>query len=113
MGVGFYAASILLAVLAAGALMWGARIEGWLPSHPAVGLTLKFDPGTTPDAETLDRFVRKLGCSVARGALQGRPGLAPPSVICRLVKLCELRPRSTRTGPQVWRTGADCYQGEA
>jgi len=68
-GVGFYAASILLAVLAAGTMMWGARIEGWLPSHPAVGLTLKFDPGTAPDVDTLDRFVRDLGYSVARGTL--------------------------------------------
>jgi hypothetical protein len=40
--------------------MW-ARVSGWLPSHPAVGLTLKIDPGTAPDADTLDRVVRRLG----------------------------------------------------
>ena len=58
-GVGFYAAAILLALLSAASMMWISRLESWLPSRQAIaiGVTVgihgqtTFEPGAT-------RFVR-------------------------------------------------------
>lgn len=36
-GVGFYAAAILLALLSAACMLWVSKLEGWLPSRPAIG----------------------------------------------------------------------------
>jgi putative Mg2+ transporter-C (MgtC) family protein len=68
-GVGFYASAILLAMLSSGAMLWGAKVESWLPSHPAVGLTLRFAPAVDPDVESLDSLLFHEGYQLARGSL--------------------------------------------
>jgi putative Mg2+ transporter-C (MgtC) family protein len=68
-GVGFYASAILLAVLSAATMMWGSRFENWLPSHPAVGLTLGFDSDHAPQMVELSAFVARHGYELAKGSL--------------------------------------------
>src|SRR5512147_833710 len=41
-GVGFYGAAIALALLSMGCMMWVSRLEGWLPSRPALAISLQF-----------------------------------------------------------------------
>ena len=52
-GVGFYPAAILLAVLSASCMMWMSSIEGALPSHEAIAITLRFRAGQPVQAEWL------------------------------------------------------------
>jgi putative Mg2+ transporter-C (MgtC) family protein len=42
-GVGFYAAAILLTFLSAMSMMWISKLESWLPSRPAIAITLEFE----------------------------------------------------------------------
>lgn len=69
-GVGFYAAAILLTMLSAALMMWAARLEQWLPSRPAIAITLRFRPGFTPREDVLLRVARERGYEVARGTVQ-------------------------------------------
>ena len=77
-GVGFYAAGILLALLSAASMMWVSRLEGWLPSHPAVAIVMRFRQGFAPNGEVLKRVARERGYNVASGSIaiaydNGRP----------------------------------------
>jgi putative Mg2+ transporter-C (MgtC) family protein len=69
LGVGFYAAGVLLALLSAVCMMWGARLERWLPSRPAVAVTLKYREGFVPQESVLCEVARKRGYEVATGSL--------------------------------------------
>jgi len=71
-GVGFYAAAILLTLLSASLMMWAARIERLLPSCPAITLTLTFLPGVAPDREAMEQLVRARGYRVANGSFNVR-----------------------------------------
>lgn len=68
-GVGFYPAAILLALLAASCMMWMSRIEGWLPSHEALAIELRFQPGGAPQADDLRQVVRRRGYRIAEGSV--------------------------------------------
>jgi putative Mg2+ transporter-C (MgtC) family protein len=68
-GVGFYAAAILLALLSAGSMMWGSKLEGLLPSHHAIAVTLRFRPGIEPSMATISRFTLDHGYAIAQGSL--------------------------------------------
>lgn len=68
-GVGFYAAGILLAALCALTMMWGSKIENWLPSHHAVSVHLSFKAGHTPALDTLQQFAVAHGYEVAPGSM--------------------------------------------
>ena len=59
-GVGFYAAAILLAALSAASMMWGWRLENWLPSRPAIAVVLKLESGTAADFAAVEHAVRGL-----------------------------------------------------
>jgi putative Mg2+ transporter-C (MgtC) family protein len=77
-GVGFYAAAMLLAVLATVCMMWVSRLEGWLPSRQAIAVTLRFVAGSVPQEETLRQSMYELGYDIAWGSLlinyeDGRP----------------------------------------
>lgn len=77
-GVGFYAAAMLLAVLSAASMMWMSRLETWLPSRQAIGIVLQFGQDFQPDKATIGREVLARGYEVAWGSLlihhnQGRP----------------------------------------
>jgi putative Mg2+ transporter-C (MgtC) family protein len=68
-GVGFYAAAILLTGLSAVCMMWVSRLENWLPSHPAVGITLRFRNGFEPHEDVLRRVAQERGYDIAGGTL--------------------------------------------
>lgn len=67
-GVGLYEAAILLTVLSAGCMIFVSRIEGWLPSRPAVAITMQFRPGFSPREEVLKRVALEHGYEIAPGS---------------------------------------------
>lgn len=77
-GIGFYAAAMLLAVLSAGSMMWASRLEDWLPSRHALAITLRFRREFVPREDVLRRIARERGYEIAGGSLaiscnDGRP----------------------------------------
>ena len=68
-GVGFYAAAIMLTLLSAGFMMWGSRVEMLLPSRHAVAVTLRFRKDFVPDEETVRQMALERGYDVARGSV--------------------------------------------
>ena len=70
MGLGFYFAAILVAVLSAALMMWASKLEQWLPSHPAFAITLRFRPGFVPQESALAGMAREQGFTLASGTVQ-------------------------------------------
>jgi putative Mg2+ transporter-C (MgtC) family protein len=68
-GIGFYAAAILLAVLSAMLMMWGARIEARLPTRPGIAVTLRFKPDVVPDMDKMRSSAHSRGYEIAMGTL--------------------------------------------
>ena len=67
-GVGFYAAAIPLALLAGIFMMWGSKIEGFLPSRHAITVSVHFEKDVLPDEEKMLKMASKLGYEIARGS---------------------------------------------
>jgi len=77
-GIGFYAAAILLTLLSAACMLWGAKLEKWLPSHPALAISITFRSGFVPEEAVLRRTAKQRGYELASGSLTisfaaGRP----------------------------------------
>lgn len=77
-GVGFYAAAILLALLSATCMLWVSRLENWLPSRQAVAIMLRFRRDFAPSETVLRRLAGERGYEIAGGTLaiaflDGRP----------------------------------------
>jgi len=68
-GVGFYAAAILLTLLSAACMLWISRLEGWLPSRPAIAVRLQFRENFKPSEEALKHFAQRCGYQLAKGTL--------------------------------------------
>jgi putative Mg2+ transporter-C (MgtC) family protein len=68
-GVGFYAAGIMLALLSASSMLWVSRLENWLPTHPAVAVVLRFRNDFVPRREVLGQAMAELGYDIAWGTL--------------------------------------------
>jgi putative Mg2+ transporter-C (MgtC) family protein len=68
-GVGFYPAAILLALLSAVCMMWVSKLETWLPSRPAVSVVMQFKKGFNPDEEKLYERVLGQGYQIASGSI--------------------------------------------
>lgn len=68
-GVGFYAAAILLAFLSAACMIWVYRLESWLPSRPAVAITMQFLESFEPREEALRKVALERGYEIAGGTL--------------------------------------------
>ena len=68
-GVGFYGAAILLSLLSASLMMWGARLEMRLPSRRALGVNLGFAAGVEPNELPMREQMRGWGYAVAEGSL--------------------------------------------
>lgn len=68
-GVGFYAAAILLTLLSAASMMWVSRLESWLPSHPAIAITMQFRKDYVPQLDVLKRVANERGYDIADGSL--------------------------------------------
>lgn len=71
-GIGFYSAAILLSALSAALMMWATRLERMLPSRPAIGIMIGYQPGFVPSRQELERFVRDCGYEVAGGSFNVR-----------------------------------------
>jgi putative Mg2+ transporter-C (MgtC) family protein len=68
-GVGFYSAAILLAILSAVCMAWVSRLESWLPSRHAVAITLQFKPDYVPKEDSLRRAAIERGYEIAGGSI--------------------------------------------
>lgn len=68
-GVGFYAAAILLAMLSAASMIWISKVESWLPSRHAVAVTVRFKPGFSPDLTRVKQFSLAHGYQLATGSM--------------------------------------------
>ena len=71
-GVGFYASAILLTFLSALSMMWISRLETWLPSRPAISISLEFERNFVPQETTLREVVYAHGYEVAPGSFSIR-----------------------------------------
>ncbi|MDM4765570.1 MgtC/SapB family protein [Pelomonas sp. SE-A7] len=69
LGMGFYFAAISLTLLCASLMMWGAKLENQLPSHPAISVMLRGDAGRRFTQEELAAFTNGLGFRFAPGSL--------------------------------------------
>lgn len=67
-GVGFYTSAILLTFLAALCMMWVSKLEKWLPSRPAIAVTLEFQKNFVPQEHTLREVVSGNGYEIASGS---------------------------------------------
>lgn len=67
-GVGFYTSAILLTLLAALCMMWVSKLEKWLPSRPAIAVTLEFQKNFVPQEHTLREVVSGNGYEIASGS---------------------------------------------
>lgn len=68
-GLGFYAAAILLALLSAACMVWVSRLEAWLPSRPAIAISLTFAKGYVPVEQKLRQLALQRGYELALGSL--------------------------------------------
>jgi putative Mg2+ transporter-C (MgtC) family protein len=68
-GVGFYAAAILLAALSVLSMAWVSRLEQWLPTHGHVAVTVQFKKGFCPREEAVRRLSQERGYDIARDSL--------------------------------------------
>lgn len=68
-GVGFFAAAMMLALLSASCMVWGSKLEAWLPSRQAVKIVLRFKKEFIPHEDTLRRAALKRGYEIAIGSL--------------------------------------------
>ncbi|MBI4809553.1 MAG: MgtC/SapB family protein [Nitrosomonadales bacterium] len=67
-GVGFYTSAVLLTLLAALCMMWVSKLEKWLPSRPAIAVTLEFQKNFVPQEHTLREVVSGNGYEIASGS---------------------------------------------
>ena len=68
-GVGFYFAAISLTLICASLMMWGAKLESKLPSHPAIAVTIRGTPSRHFEQSELAAFARSAGYHFAPGSL--------------------------------------------
>lgn len=68
-GIGFYAAAILLTLVSALSMVMVSRLEKWLPTHPAVAVVLRFKHGFAPQEATLRKAAHDRGYDISLGSL--------------------------------------------
>ncbi len=68
-GVGFYAAAIVLAFLSAACMFFAGRVEQLLPACPSVAVVLRLRNAVAPRVEDLSRASAQLGYTLALGTL--------------------------------------------
>ena len=77
-GVGFYAAAILLTLLSAASMQWISRLENWLPSRPSIAVIMQFQKDFVPQLSILQRVANEHGYDIADSSLsinfkEGKP----------------------------------------
>lgn len=68
-GLGFFVAAVLLALLSASLMMWGPKLEALLPSRHAMGVMLSFKAGFEPSEAALKATLQQWGFFMAEGSL--------------------------------------------
>lgn len=68
-GVGFYAAAMLLSVMSAIVMMWVSKLESWLPSRHAIAIGLTFQQNAEPNQEALQKVLKDYDYEIAWGSL--------------------------------------------
>lgn len=68
-GLGFYLSAIAFALLSTFGMMWGSRLEEWLPSRKAISITLHFKTGHEPHRGNLHQLLHEYGYQIAEGTL--------------------------------------------
>ena len=68
-GVGFYAAAILLAFLSAACMIWVVKLEAWLPSRQAVSMTIQFKEGFIANEQAIRKLALERGYEIATGTI--------------------------------------------
>ncbi len=68
-GVGFYAAAMLLTLLSVICMMWVSKLELWLPTHHAVAVKMRFKSDYVPHKNLLSEAMGELGYDIAWGSL--------------------------------------------
>ena len=69
LGMGFYLAAIVMTVVCASMMMWGAMLESKLPSHPAIHVVIIGEPPRRFDQQELCDFAVRIGYRFAPGSL--------------------------------------------
>jgi putative Mg2+ transporter-C (MgtC) family protein len=64
-GIGFYAAAILLTGLSAALMMWGSKFEARLPSRHALGVNLRFAVNCRPTEASVADLLARSGYELA------------------------------------------------
>lgn len=68
-GIGFYAAAIMLTLISALSMSLISYLEEWLPSHPAIGVVLRFNQGFVPDEQVLKQAALERGYDIVPSTL--------------------------------------------
>lgn len=68
-GVGFYAAAILLAFLSAACMIWVVKLENWLPARQAVSIVMQFKEGFEANEEAIRSLASERGYEIASGTI--------------------------------------------
>ncbi|WP_295747969.1 MgtC/SapB family protein [Undibacterium sp.] len=68
-GVGFYAAAILLAFLSAACMIWVVKLESWLPSRQAVAIVMQFKVGFVAEEAAIRALAMARGYEIATGTI--------------------------------------------
>jgi putative Mg2+ transporter-C (MgtC) family protein len=68
-GLGFYASSLLLGLISAACMMWGPRLETWLPARQAVSVYLRYKTSYIPTVESIRSWMLERGFTFAEGSL--------------------------------------------
>jgi MgtC family len=97
-GIGFYAAAILLTMLSAVCMIWVHRLEHWLPSRSGVAIVVRFKRDFHPHEEVLRRVALERGYEVASGSLSITFESGHTEWLCRGGKRREKRRIGLRTG---------------
>lgn len=70
MGVGFYFAALLLALLSVAYMTWGVVLEKWLPGHHILAVSLKFQADYFPQQNLLNIELERCGYRIVASSLK-------------------------------------------
>lgn len=72
LGMGFYAASIAMAVISAGLMVGMAQLEQRLPLRHAISMTIRFKAGHSPGLDELQGYIKRMGHTLTESSVQIR-----------------------------------------
>jgi putative Mg2+ transporter-C (MgtC) family protein len=68
-GIGFFAAAILLAFLSAACMIWVYKLETWLPARQAISIVMQFREGFVVSESAIRQLAMERGYEVASGTI--------------------------------------------